>query len=63
MTRKTQAKTDPTLLSVRQVCKKFGISANHVYRHAEEWPHYKIGGALRFNKEELLEFLRVNPRG
>lgn len=63
MARKTQAKTDQALLSVKALCKECGISPNHVYRHAGEWPHYKIAGALRFNKEELLKFWRINPRG
>lgn len=60
--KKVKAKVDPTLLSVRQVCERFGVSSNLVYRSFKLWPHYRVQASLKFRESELLEFFKVHPQ-
>lgn len=33
------------LLSIDEMSARYGISRTTVYRHAHEWPHFKVGKA------------------
>jgi excisionase family DNA binding protein len=58
---RTQAKgtVNPSqLLSVQQVCERFGVSQHFVYMHLKELPHYRLGSRVKFSEAELLRFFK-----
>lgn len=58
----TEGKGTPALLSVTDLSELLGVPPSWVYRrtargHPESLPHYKLGGLLRFKREEIEEWV------
>lgn len=54
-----------TLLSTEAVADLLGVSKKWIYDRAKDnvIPHYKVGGLLRFDTEEINQWLEVHHRG
>ena len=55
----TQEQPLVSYLTASQVASRLGFSRSQIYAMVAEQsiPHYKIGGAIRFNPEEIDEWL------
>jgi excisionase family DNA binding protein len=51
----------PRLVSAEVVAESTGMSVKHVYRLAQlrQIPHYRIGGTVRFDPQEIAEWLEL----
>ena len=51
--------TDIELVRAREIARMLGVSPTHVYKLSEagEIPSYRIGGAVRFDRHEVLSSL------
>lgn len=56
-------KTIPTLMTVEDVASYLKVAVQSVYRWAsqEKIPHLKVGGSLRFDPNEIQEWLNKKP--
>lgn len=56
--------SDRTLIDADAVADLIGSSVGHVYSlvRSRLIPHYKVGGLLRFDRGEILEWLDTNRR-
>jgi len=50
------------LLSPRELADKLGVSITHVYRHAPEWPCVRIGQLIRFDYDQVFEYLQQHDQ-
>lgn len=57
-------KTIPTLMTVEDVASYLKVAVQSVYRWVsqEKIPHLKVGGSLRFDPNEIQEWLRNKPK-
>ena len=46
------------LWTVQEVAKNYRLKDSWVYQHMGELPHYKLGNLVRFDPDELDDFLR-----
>lgn len=48
--------------TAKDIARKYGVSRQHVYNLADRgMPHRKIGQAVRFNLDEVDEWMRAEP--
>lgn len=55
----------PRLLTVVEAAEYLGISRNGLYIQvrAGKVPHYRVGGSIRFDLDDLKAWLKSNRRG
>lgn len=55
--------TRARMVSALELSAQLGISRSSVYRLVEdgEIPHYRVGGQLRFDVDQVLDALREEP--
>lgn len=60
MNSKTQTHTNLKLISAAELAEKLNVSKSWVYQasHSKSIPCYKIGGHLRFDLEEVKEWIK-----
>jgi excisionase family DNA binding protein len=48
------------LLTVREVAKVLLVSESHIrdLQHARQLPYIKVGGAIRFEKQDILDYIK-----
>jgi len=58
----TQTEQTPQLMTVKEVAELLGITDRAVYGRVarKEIPHIKLGNLLRFNRAEILAWLKDN---
>ncbi len=56
-----QKTTRPTLLSKKELAAFLGVSLVTIERRAKAYPHYRVGGQLRYDLDEVLSFIREDP--
>ena len=51
-------------LTVKELEEKFKLSRSTIYRLRKEgMPYYKVGGSIRFDEDEVREWLKNNQEG
>ncbi len=50
---------NPKLLTIKDLSKLLNVSTKSIYQNYTKWqiPYVKIGGALRFNKQDIYTWL------
>ena len=51
-------------LTVKELEEKFKLSRSTIYRLRKEgMPYYKVGGSIRFDEDEVRDWLKNNQEG
>ncbi|MDA2933966.1 helix-turn-helix domain-containing protein [Acidobacteria bacterium AH-259-D05] len=50
------------LWNVPKLAKKWDLKTSWIYQHIHELPHYKLGSLVRFDPQELEQFLIEKAR-
>jgi len=45
------------LWNIQQLAEKWKLKSSWIYQHLHELPHYKLGNHVRFDPQELEQFL------
>ena len=51
------------LIDVAILAKRWELKESWIYQHINELPHFKIGHLLRFDPDQLEEYLKKAKRG